>query len=519
MPMVKSGQMIARRDLLKWIAAGWGTGLPSAFAAEAEPPAPAAPSGEPFSFNHVVDLARALATKPHEAPDTNLPAPLANLTYEQYVGIRSKAGTAIWFNDNLGFAVEPLHRGKIFAAAVAINVVENGTAHRLVYNPSQFDFGKLQVPAALPDLGFSGFRVLHARSGKGFVDAAIFQGASFFRAIANGETFGLTARALSIRTADPKGEEFPSFREFWIERPSPATDVLVINALVDSDSMTGAYRFTLRPGDITIIDTECTLFTRSPADFYGLGCMAAMFLFAPINRRAIDDVREAVHEVSGLQMLNGNGEWLWRPVSNPQTLQISAFVDTNPRGFGLLQRQRNFSQLQDDDQHWELRPSLWIEPINDWGEGSVSLVEIPSDSDINDNIVCFWRPKAVIEPGAEISFAYRQFWCWTPPNRPNLATVTDTRGGRGAAARQRRFLVEFTSDSFADPQHASEIKPNLSASVGTIVSIRSFVSAERKTFRVLFMMDFGGEALSELRLVLEASGKPASETWLFRWTA
>ncbi len=523
--------MILRRDLLKWAASGLGVGLTPAVAdtAPVTGVAPATPEGSApqgstpptpaFDFNRVVETARQMAKKAHDPLSASLPGPFSNLSYDQYVAIRPKAGTAVWAGDNVGFAIEPLHRGFLFSAPMVINVVENGSVRRLTYASGQFDFGKVQPPANLPDIGFSGFRVLHARGDQGLVDMAIFQGASFFRALANGQNFGLTARALLIRTADPRGEEFPAIREVWIERPSLASDVLVINALVDSDSMTGAYRLTLHPGDNTIIDTECTLFTRSAEDFYGLGGMTAMFLFGPINRRGIDDTREDASDVAGLQILNGNNEWLWRPVSNPSTLQISAFVDANPRGFGLLQRDRNFNRFEDDEQHWELRPSLWIEPISDWGEGSVQLVEIPTDTENNDNIICFWRPKAVLQPGAEASFAYRQFWCWTPPDRPPLPVVTDTRSGRGSSAKRRKFLVEFSGDPFADVQRNQDIKAMLTASVGTVVSLKPFFSRERKTCRILFELDFGSETLSELRLLLEVAGKPASETWLYRWTA
>ena len=520
--------MLLRRDLLKWAASGLGAGLTPAAAADA-PAAPAGASGAApqgstppvpaFDFAAVVDRARALAKKPHEAPGAPLPGALSNLPYDQYVSIRPKPGTAVWAEDNVGFAIEPLHRGFLFTAPMVINVVEAGAVRRLTYAASQFDFGKVQPPADLGDIGFSGFRVLHARSGRGLVDSAIFQGASFFRALANGQNFGLSARALMIRTADPRGEEFPAIREVWIEKPSLANDVMVISALVDSESMTGAYRFTLRPGEITIVDTECTLFSRSPADFYGLGGMTAMFLFGPTSRHGADDVRLGAYDVSGLQILNGNGEWLWRPVSNPSTLQVSVFVDANPRGFGLLQRQRDFDLLQDDEQHWEMRPSLWIEPINDWGEGSVELVEIPTDTENNDNILCFWRPKAVLDPAAEASFSYRQFWCWTPPDRPPLAVVTDTRIGRVGTTRKRRFVVEFTGEIFADPARVIDMKPVLTASVGAVAPSRTFLSRERKTCRVLFDVDFGGDTLSELRLVLELGGKPVSETWLYRWTA
>ncbi len=516
--------MILRRDVLKLAAMGLSA---SASAALAQAPAPAGTpaSGAPnvqrpvFSAGAVVDLARDLAKKPYSAPASDLPAPFTKLSYEQYVAIRAKPGSAVWAGDNVGFAIEPLHRGFLFSAPMAINVVENGQARRLVYDRSHFQFGGLTVPASIPDIGFSGFRILQPEGVDGFHEVSIFQGASFFRAIARGQNFGVTARALSIRTADPKGEEFPMIREVWIERPTLATNALVLHALVDSESMTGAYRFTLRPGDITIMDTECTLFTRVAVDGLGLGTMAAMSFFGPIDRHGTDDLREGVYEIGGLQVLNGNGEWLWRPVANRNTLQLSSFIDVNPRGFGVLQRERRFSQFQDDDQHWELRPSLWIEPLNDWGEGSVVLVEIPSDAEINDNVVCFWRPKAPLQPNTEAAFAYRQSWCWAPLQRPTLPVVTDTRVGRGSSSKRKRFLVEFTSETFADPQRTTDLAPALSSSTGAISGLRTFVSKDNKTVRVLFELDPASETLAELRLVLEQGGKPASETWLYRWTA
>ena len=513
--------MIIRRHVLKAMACGLG-GFASGSLIDpvaAQQAVEAVVGAEPaFSANAVVELARERAKHPYLAPKADLPAPFTKLGYEQYVAIRQQPGTAIWGTENLGFALEPLHRGFLFSAPVTIHVVENGSARRLAYDPSSFDFGGLPVPPNLPDLGFSGFRILQPGK-EGLRECAIFQGASFFRAIARGQNFGLTARALSIRTADPKGEEFPLIREVWIERPTLASDALVLHALVDSESMTGAYRFTLRPGDITIVDTECTLFARTAVDGLGLGTMAGMQLFSPLDRGNRDDLREGVYEAAGLQVLNGNGEWLWRPVTNRDTLQISSFMNNNPRGFGMLQRERRFSQFQDDDQHWERRPSLWIEPLSDWGEGNVVLVEIPSDAEVNENIVCFWRPKNGMKAGSEAAYAYRQSWCWTPLERPSLAVVTDSRAGHGPSGKRRRFLVEFSGEVFGNPEITGGIKPALSTSVGSLSGVRSFVDRTAKTCRVLFDLDPGSETLAELRLVLEATGKPASETWLYRWTA
>jgi periplasmic glucans biosynthesis protein len=507
--------MRQRRDFLKLAVGGALAGMSPAGAGAVE--AVVAPAPAPFSADQVVAMARELAKTPFKAPKNTLPDPFANLTYDQYVAIRSRPGSALWTQDNVGFALEPLHRGFIFSTPMDINVIENGAARRIAYDRNAFDFGKLQLPDSVPDIGFSGFRVLSAVEGQGLQEVAIYQGASFFRAKGRGQTLGVTARGLSIHTGDPQGEEFPLFRSMWVEKPTLASNALVIHALLDSASATGAYRFTLRPGETTIIDTELTLFARTPVDHIGLGAMSGIYLFGDLDHPKVDDVRPNVYEINGLQMLTGKGEWIWRPVANRETLQISAFVDQNPHGFGLLQRSRSFYNFQDDDQHWELRPSLWIEPIGDWGEGQVQLLEIPTESENNANIIAQWRPKAGLAEGATQSFAYRQFWCWAPPSRSPLATCTGVRMGK--VGKNVRFVVEFSSDIFGDPVRSAEIKANITARPGKIAWSRSIASSERKSMRIAFDLDPGSEMFSELRLALDASGQPASETWLYRWTA
>jgi glucans biosynthesis protein len=287
--------------------------------------------------------------------------------------------------------------------------------------------------------------------------------------------------------------------------------------VIDSESSTGAVRMTFRPGEMTIVDVETTLFPRVNLEHVGLGGMGSTFLFGPNDRRNVDDIRPAVHESTGLQMLNGRGEWLWRPLHNPETLQISAFVDAAPRGFGLIQRERSFEAFQDDEQRYERRPSLWIEPLGDWGQGSVQLLEIPSDAEINDNVLAYWRPRAPMPAGGEVALAYRQYWCWTPPERPPLATSGTTRVGRGSTGRRRRFTVDFTGDMLGDP-FPQDLKPILTVGPGSVHNLRVWSYPERKVVRVAFELDPGNENACEMRLILEAGGKPISETWLYRWT-
>jgi glucans biosynthesis protein len=505
-----------RRDFLK-LALGGALAAASAALTSARASAQSLEPPSPFAPDNVLDLARELAKSPFKAAKSTLPDVFSDLNFEQYSSIRRTAASSMWSDEKFGFALEPLHRGFIFTTPVQLNIVENGQQRRLIYDRADYDFGKLRPPADLPDLGFSGVRVLKTTAGQGWQDLAIFQGATFFRSLARGQTYGVEARGLSIRAGDAQGEEFPLFRELWIEKPSPASGALTIHALLDSASLTGAFHFTLRPGDATIIDTELTLVTRVEVDHLGLGVMTALYFFGALDHRHADDVRPAVYDVGGLQILTGAGEWLWRPIASRDTLQISAFGDMNPRGFGLLQRSRVFDDFDDDDAHWELRPSLWIEPIGDWGEGEVILLEIPSDSENNDNVVAQWRPKAGLAQGATVSFAYRQFWCWTPPARPALATVMSSRAGK--VGKRRRFIVEFVGDLFADPQKAAQVSAAVEAGPGQIVATRLYAYKERRSVRVVFDLDPGSESYSELRLVLKAADQPVSETWLYRWTA
>jgi glucans biosynthesis protein len=516
--------MLLRRDLLKIAVAGLATQAP--FAPALAQTTPSAPAGEPdprgprFDPAQVQEAARALARQPWRKPAHDLSEALATTNFEQYSSIRRKPDAHVWDAQQFGFSLEPTHRGFIFTNNLQINVVEDGYVRRLAYDSTEFDFGKAPTPSDKRDAGFAGFRLMQRLPSGELRDAMLFQGAGYFQTGARNQPFGAAARALAIRPVDlSKNEEFPYVAAVWIERPVLAANAVVIHALLDSESVTGAFRFTLRPGDVTIVDTECTLFTRAAIDHIGLATVQGTYLFGPIERRRGDDVRPNVYDVAGVQMLSGAGEWIWRPVGNRATIQASAFVDENPRGFGLVQRDRDFSHFRDDDAHWEARPTVWTQPIGDWGPGHVTLLEIPAESQVNQNIVTYWRPRTGLPANSEHSFAYRQFWTWTPSERPPLAVAALSRTGRspGAApnARRRRFLIEFTGDMLAD---APEISARAHASNAQIANVRCVHVRQQKAARVTFDVEAGADPNVELRLILEAAGKQISETWLYRWT-
>jgi periplasmic glucans biosynthesis protein len=242
-----------------------------------------------------------------------------------------------------------------------------------------------------------------------------------------------------------------------------------------------------------------------------------MYFFGANDRRGVDDVRLAVHHSSGLQVWTGGGEWIWRPLQNPETLQVSAFVDKSPKGFGMLQRNRDIASFQDEGHQFERQPSVWVTPSGDWGEGSVQLVEIPSDSEIHDNIVAYWRPKSPLQPGGEYPFSYRMAWCWSPPDQPHSAIVQQTRAGTGGG-RNRRFVIDFEGDIFADAEKVKTIVPAVAVSPGKLRDVTFSTDEPRRLGRLSFVLDPDAESFSEMRAVLRIGDMPVSETWLYRWT-
>ena len=474
--------------------------------------------GLPFNADTVRQLARDLAQKPYKAADTNLPAELKNLSYDQYRAIRFLPERALWRNDKLPFQAEFFHRGFYFSDRVDVFEVDKGHARRILYTPDMFSFGAVPPPPAGTDIGFAGFRLHYPINRSDYYDEfAVFLGASYFRAVAKGQGYGLSARGLAINTADPKGEEFPAFRSFWIERPQPNANSIVVHALLDSQSTTGAYRFTIRPGQETIFDVEPVLYPRVDIAQAGIAPLTSMFLFDANDRKNVDDYRPGVHDSDGLAVHNGRDERLWRPLLNPTDLQISSFADTNPRGFGLIQRQRDFSAYEDLESHYEKRPSLWVEPIGDWGEGEVRLVEIPSKEEIHDNVDGFWLPRVPLTAKGEHSFIYRLHWGSQDPQPFPLARFIKTRIGAGADD-SRLFVLDLIGDKLKDATPAGSVKGQVSANKGRIDHIVTQLNTESGGLRLSFQLFPEKEPILELRAQLMRNDEALSEVWLYRWT-
>lgn len=472
----------------------------------------------PFDGATVRNMARDLAAHPYKAPDSSLPDPFKDLDYQAYRAIRFDPSHALWRGQGLKFTAEFFHRGFLYKDRVDIFEVVNGRAIPIHYSPDLFTFGKLTPPTT--DIGFAGMRLHYPINRPDYYDeVCAFLGASYFRAVAKGQGYGLSARGLSIKTADPAGEEFPLFRTFWLERPAKGSDTVVVHALLDSASGAAAFRFTIRPGKETVFDTEVALYPRADITAAGLAPLTSMFLFDANDRVRVDDYREAVHDSNGLVMRSGKGEQLWRPLANPRTLQITALADSGPRAFGLLQRKRQFSDYEDLEARYENRPTLWVEPIGDWGQGIVELVEIPTDREVNDNIVAFWRPHDPLKAKGEYILNYRLHWSWTLPMTLPLAQSTDTRCGLNADQKTRQFVVDFAGGPLEKRKATDLPAIDVSADKGKILNPVVEANPVTGGWRLSFQLDLGSEKIVELRGRLMDGDTPLTETWIYRWTA
>ena len=489
--------------------------MPCSHARGDEPPADK-PAGYPFSFETLLAEAKRRAASPYAPQRSTLPAGLDKLSPEQYRSIHFNPDAGIWRDEPVPFRLELLRAGYNLQSAVIVSTVQDGMAQDLAANPSMFEMGP-----ALPRLGkvslpLSGFRLRSQINAKKVWDEfLVFQGASYYRAVAQHLVYGLSARGLALNTAEPAGEEFPVFTHFWIERPAPRATAIVIYALLESASTTGAYRFAVQPGVETVTDVELTLFPRAEMRVVGIAPLTSMFLFDETNRGHLDDYRPEVHDSDGLQITSSTGEHIFRQLANPIKLQVSTFTTHPPQGFGLVQRSREQRDFEDLEDLYERRPSAWVEPKGDWGAGAVELVEIPSGRESNDNIVAFWRPTQPLTPGHPVQFAYRVTWLAEPALPKGLGMVVATRAGASLDGKRRVFVLDFIGAG----EKVDGLRLDLGSSAGKVSNAALVSNRAMHGLRASFEIDPNNAELIELRLRILRGDQPVSETWLYRWTS
>ncbi|WP_337087842.1 glucan biosynthesis protein OpgD [Escherichia coli] len=490
-----------------------------------------------FDFSILQSMAHDLAQTAWRGAPRPLPDTLATMTPQAYNSIQYDAEKSLWHNvENRQLDAQFFHMGMGFRRRVRMFSVDPAThlAREIHFRPELFKYNDAGVDTkqleGQSDLGFAGFRVFKAPE-LARRDVVSFLGASYFRAVDDTYQYGLSARGLAIDTYTDSKEEFPDFTAFWFDTVKPGATTFTVYALLDSASITGAYKFTIHcEKSQVIMDVENHLYARKDIKQLGIAPMTSMFSCGTNERRMCDTIHPQIHDSDRLSMWRGNGEWICRPLNNPQKLQFNAYTDNNPKGFGLLQLDRDFSHYQDIMGWYNKRPSLWVEPRNKWGKGTIGLMEIPTTGETLDNIVCFWQPEKAVKAGDEFAFQYRLYWSAQPPVHCPLARVMATRTGMGGFSEgwapgehypekwARRFAVDFVGGDLkaAAPKG---IEPVITLSSGEAKQIEILYIEPIDGYRIQFDWYPTSDSTDpvDMRMYLRCQGDAISETWLYQY--
>jgi glucans biosynthesis protein len=487
-----------------------------------------APLAHAWSLEDVAALASQRTKTPFKEASHAVPAELAKMDYDDYRDIRFKPDNTLWRAEKLPFEANFFHVGR-HGDSVRVHEITSAGVKRVPYDPAKFNFGKNKLsPKNWGDLGYGGVRAFSNLNSPTYKDElVVFSGASYFRALGSGQLYGLSARGLAVDTAGPAKEEFPRFTDFWLEKPAREGDPLTIYALMDSARMTGAYRFEVKPGEQTVTDVQARIFMRAtdkPVTTLGLAPLTSMFFFGE-NQPRPGDFRPEVHDSDGLMIATGEGEWLWRPLQNPASPLVTSFKMKSLKGFGLMQRDRAFSNYEDTEARYEKRPSAWVTPVKGFGAGRVELLQFATPDETHDNVAAYWVPEQMPAPGQSIDLAYQIAWQGKNQQLPPNGWVTQSRRGIGysklgadALGQQIQFVIDFAGPALdALPEEAKvEAITTASANARVVESLayrNPATGAWRMTLRVERLKTTEPAQPIELRAFLQNNNQTLSETW------
>ncbi|WP_370655024.1 glucan biosynthesis protein G [Hydrogenophaga sp.] len=471
--------------------------------------------------------AQTLAKEPFRANSDKLPEPLLNITYDQLRDVRFNTDQSLWRASNLPFEAQFFHLGLYQTDPVRIHeLLPDGRVNHLPYRSADFNYGKNTFDTSQwGDLGHAGFRLHYPLNGQAYKDElVVFQGASYFRALGVGQGYGLSARGLAIDTVSGSGEEFPRFSEFWLQQPAAGANEVTVLALLESPRATGAYRFVIRPGQQTTTTVNARIFLRAgagPVNTLGIAPLTSMFLSGE-NQPMSSDFRPEVHDSDGLMIAGGDGEWLWRPLQRPKAITVSSFTLQNPRGFGLMQRDRSFANYEDVEARYERRPSAWVKPLGNWGAGRVELVQLSTPDETHDNIVAYWVPAQLPAAGQPLELSYELAWQGDNQQRPPASWVTQTRRGYGFSkltaaeqASQPQYVIDFAGPALEALPADAPVKAVVTADAnGQILQTLAYPNPATRTWRVTVRVARVDPAKPvELRAFLQHNNDTVSETW------
>lgn len=495
----------------------------------------------PFSFDALKALARERASQPYVAPQRPAPEIVNAIDYTVHGTLTYRPDQALFVDGPGPFPATFFHLGQYFQTSVRMHVVEGSAVREVVYRQDSFDMPESSIARRMPpNAGFAGFR-LHesryghpSRQGGGTLDWrhndwVAFLGASYFRAIGEDYQYGLSARGLALDSGiDGVTEEWPDFTHFFIEAPATNATSMTVYALLESPSVTGAFRFVMTRSAGVTMEIVSQLHVRRQVRRFGIAPLTSMYWFSETIKGATSDWRPEVHDSDGLAMWTGTGERIWRPLNNPPKTITSAFDDEDPKGFGLMQRDRVFDHYL-DGVAYERRPSLWVEPVGNWGRGAVQLIEIPTDDEFHDNIVAAWVPAEPVKAGRVVDLAYTLHWLNDEPehvaNQTRLARAVATRIGHGGEPGQvrprgvKKFVVEFLGSSLAALPVGTQAEAVVTTSRGDVVNpfTEALPNDVPGHWRAVFDLKVTAGDPVELRLFLRLRGEVLTETWVYQF--
>jgi glucans biosynthesis protein len=487
------------------------------------------------TLDYVARKAEARARKPFRSPRADLPEFLSKLTYDQYRQIQFREDKALWKEEGLPFRVEFFHLGYLYGEPVHLNEFSSTHVQPARFSPDFFDYRNLRLPSEIPaNTGYAGFRVNYPLNPPDKWDElGAFQGASYFRLLGQGQVYGMSARGLALDCGEAgRPEEFPIFTDWWLGKPQPGDDVLLLYALLDSVSCTGAFEFLIRPGPTTVAEVEAVLYFREPQMILaaepqrkplatmGLAPLTSMFWYGENSERKFDDYRPEVHDSDGLLMHLDSGEMVWRPLDNGSVLRHQSFGADNIRGFGLVQRDRNFNHYQDLFHAYENVPSVWVAPHGNWGAGQLHLVELSTQYEGLDNVVAFWDPAVKPAPIQPLKFGYTLYWTRETDITLSSNVVKATRVGLYPRdQRQRQFVIDFDLPLLKGEDDPPKVLSSCSDN-GSITLAQVFRNNSEKTWRVFLDMlpKTGNADPVDLKCTLRRSDGLTSETWSCHWS-
>jgi glucans biosynthesis protein len=488
-----------------------------------------ATQAQAFSLDDVAAMARQRSQTPWREASHAVPAELAKMEYDDYRDIRFNADSTLWRADKLPYEANFFHVGR-HGDSVRIHEITTAGVKPLPYDPATFNFGKNKLtPQTWGDLGHGGVRFFSNLNSPTYKDElVVFTGATYFRALGSGQRYGLSARGLAVDTAGGTKEEFPRFTDFWLEKPAGDASQLTVYALMDSERMTGAYRFDIRPGEQTATQVQARIFMRpaaasgnsAPVAALGIAPLTSMF-FSGENQPRPGDFRPEVHDSDGLMMATGEGEWLWRPLQNPSAPLTTSFSMKSLKGFGLMQRDRNFSSYEDTEARYELRPSAWITPVGDWGPGRVEMLQFTTPDETHDNVAAYWVPEKMPGPGQSLDIAWQISWQGKNQQLPPNGWVTQSRRGIGYSKAgtdltgQVQFVIDFAGPALDALAEDAKVEAISSADAnGRVLESIAYKNPATGAWRMTLRVQRLNPAQPvELRAFLKHDNHTVSETW------